>query len=104
MAYVLVTGAGIEPAARALKVRCSTTELPGLSSQYRSSWCERDAQRHVLCTDRLFYAKGTETSVVSHDIATTPPRPAGFLAIANVNCSTGVSSARLLIDRLPEIG
>src|SRR5205085_281559 len=24
-----VTGAGIEPAARALKVRCSTTELPG---------------------------------------------------------------------------
>ena len=26
----MVTGAGIEPAARALKVRCSTTELPGL--------------------------------------------------------------------------
>jgi hypothetical protein len=26
----VVTGAGIEPAARALKVRCSTTELPGL--------------------------------------------------------------------------
>jgi hypothetical protein len=26
---VEVTGAGIEPAARALKVRCSTTELPG---------------------------------------------------------------------------
>ena len=25
----MVTGAGIEPAARALKVRCSTTELPG---------------------------------------------------------------------------
>jgi hypothetical protein len=24
-----MTGAGIEPAARALKVRCSTTELPG---------------------------------------------------------------------------
>ena len=24
----VVTGAGIEPAARALKVRCSTTELP----------------------------------------------------------------------------
>ena len=28
---LLVTGAGIEPAARALKVRCSTTELPGHS-------------------------------------------------------------------------
>ena len=26
-----MTGAGIEPAARALKVRCSTTELPGHS-------------------------------------------------------------------------
>ncbi len=26
-----VTGAGIEPAARALKVRCSTTELPSRS-------------------------------------------------------------------------
>jgi hypothetical protein len=25
----LVTGAGIEPATLALKVRCSTTELPG---------------------------------------------------------------------------
>ena len=28
----MVTGAGIEPAARALKVRCSTTELPGRGS------------------------------------------------------------------------
>ena len=46
-------------------------------------------------------AKGTETSVVSHDIATSPPRPAGFLAIANVSCSTGVSSARFVISRLP---
>ena len=31
----LVTGAGIEPAARALKVRCSTTELPGRGSKLR---------------------------------------------------------------------
>ena len=31
-----VTGAGIEPAARALKVRCSTTELPGLGCWRRS--------------------------------------------------------------------
>ena len=29
-----MTGAGIEPAARALKVRCSTTELPGPGSKH----------------------------------------------------------------------
>ena len=29
-----MTGAGIEPAARALKVRCSTTELPGRGSKH----------------------------------------------------------------------
>ena len=29
----VVTGAGIEPAARALKVRCSATELPGLAEE-----------------------------------------------------------------------
>ena len=30
-----MTGAGIEPAARALKVRCSTTELPGRAKSVR---------------------------------------------------------------------
>src|SRR5687768_12189644 len=30
-----MTGAGIEPAARALKVRCSTTELPGRAASDR---------------------------------------------------------------------
>src|SRR5918999_1259668 len=30
-----MTGAGIEPAARALKVRCSTTELPGRAASNR---------------------------------------------------------------------
>src|SRR5437879_29523 len=39
-----VTGAGIEPAARALKVRCSTTELP-------SPWCWR---RSLLYTPTAF--------------------------------------------------
>lgn len=34
-----VTGAGIEPATRALKVRCSTTELPGRGEPRRACEC-----------------------------------------------------------------
>src|SRR5207237_1016849 len=44
----VVTGAGIEPAARALKVRCSTTELPSLST---SKLQDADCQLQISMAD-----------------------------------------------------
>ena len=47
---VEVTGAGIEPAARALKVRCSTTELPGLGANTENAeWHRRPDGLHDNC-------------------------------------------------------
>jgi RNA polymerase primary sigma factor len=48
----MVTGAGIEPAARALKVRCSTTELPGRAASSRV-YHGRFASRVVLLGSAL---------------------------------------------------
>ena len=100
-----MTGAGIEPATLALKVRCSTTELPGLGrlSLVDGRWIAADdvlsgmderqpnerQRRNDYCT-----VNGTDASVVSQVMTIDPPGPASFFLIAKVNCSTGVSSGR----------
>ena len=89
---IKVTGAGIEPAARALKVRCSTTELPGRS---------RSQDFGLLRTAHCTIVNGTDTSVVSHIIVIVPPGAVESLAIANVSCSTGVGTVRFVIATLP---
>jgi hypothetical protein len=88
----LVTEAGIEPAARALKVRCSTTELPGRAE---SAWCvgqspvRRFSRRAGHCTT----LNRVEISVFSHDITIDPPA-LGSRTIAKVRTSTGVERSR----------
>jgi hypothetical protein len=92
MLVKMVTGAGIEPAARALKVRCSTTELPGRS---------RSRAFRLLRTAHCTIVNGTETSVVSHVIVMVPPGAVALLTMANVSCSTGVGTVRFVIATLP---
>ena len=99
----MVTGAGIEPATLALKVRCSTTELPGLGGRRRNAQCKmlnaENFQRghyafgivHFRCHCTV---NGTDASVVSQVMTIDPPGPASLFLIAKVNCSTGVSSGR----------
>jgi hypothetical protein len=93
-----VTGAGIEPAARALKVRCSTTELPGREERRRASdTCVREFSRRVREFSReaghCTTLKRAEISVFSHDITIDPP-PLGYWTIAKVRTSTGVERSR----------
>ncbi len=96
---MLVTGAGIEPAARALKVRCSTTELPGRT--VARHWWSADSDGLRGLTTGYLTVNPTDASVVSHAIATSPPRAEGSGATLNVNCSTGVSSVRFVSSIRP---
>src|ERR1700687_461025 len=95
---IVVTEAGIEPAARALKVRCSTTELPGRAE---SAWCAATHERpHLAWRSHCTTLNGAEMSVFSHDITIDPPA-VGSRTIAKVRTSTGAERSRFRTGTRP---